>query len=329
MCKQAHEWHRWKAWQNTQRTKTAPEDRACHGTLKTVNRLYTKPLLSGFQASLKALWMSHAQVSRLETILEPLRSFPPPHSGLSKTRSYTRDRSGCCRRWRKSLDWPCRPRSCRRSWWSWCPWRVVCSTWGAPLSTPPPEPWPGTWFCRAAHWQRWVEPARVAAGWCCASPWCDRIYWSIWRPGQNSFLQPDKEVNSVFYVTSEKREVLPLPYTPPWLPVSRQSKLKVHIAWMLLYPVPWNSIRSSMSNVRLTFCNWVFFLGREGGNGWLLQSLCLSYKRAVSMLPHSRLNVSVNMRLSDEFPGRTGINFSTCTCRRIPINPSSESSGWI
>lgn len=27
-----------------------------------------------------------------------------------------------------------------------------------------------------------------------------------------------------------KKKDLPLPYTPPWLPVSRQSKLKVHIA---------------------------------------------------------------------------------------------------
>lgn len=240
--------------------------------------LTTQSLGCGFQASLKALWRSRAEEPRLEGILQPLPSrndsLRPPR--LSKTQSYTRDRSDCCQRWRKSLDWPCRPRSCRRSWWSWCPWRAACSTCDGLPSTPPPELWLGTWFCKAARWRRWERPARVSAGWCCASPWCDKIYWSIWRPGRNSFLQSDNRVNAVREVTSEKKKKkrdLPLPYTPPWLPVSRQSKLKVHIAWMLLYPVPWNNIRSSMSKERLSFCNWVFFLRRGGGNSWLL-SVC-------------------------------------------------------
>lgn len=44
---------------------------------ETVNRLSTKPPLSGFQASLKALWMSRAQAARRGTTLETLPSFPP------------------------------------------------------------------------------------------------------------------------------------------------------------------------------------------------------------------------------------------------------------
>lgn len=107
---------------------------------------------------------------------------------LSKTQSGTRGKSDCCRRWRRSLDWPCRPRSCRRSWWSWRPWRAAGSTWGGPPCTPRPAPWLGTWFCRVARWQIWAGPARVSAGWCCASPLCDRIYWSTWHLGQSSFL---------------------------------------------------------------------------------------------------------------------------------------------
>lgn len=113
-------------------------------------------------------------------------------SGFSKTQSDTRGKSDCCQKWRKSLDWPCHPRNCRKSWWSWRPWRVVCSTLDDRLCILQQALGPGTLFCRAAHWQILAGRVRVSAGWCCASLWSDRIYWSISHPGQSSYLQAGK-----------------------------------------------------------------------------------------------------------------------------------------
>lgn len=112
--------------------------------------------------------------------------------GFSRTQSDTPGKSDCCQKWHKSLDWPCRPHNCRKSWWSWRPWRAVCSTWDDPPCIPQRAPWPGTWSCRAAHWQISAGRVRVSAGWCCASLWWDRIYWSIWHPGRSSFLRGRK-----------------------------------------------------------------------------------------------------------------------------------------
>lgn len=35
------------------------------------------------------------------------------------------------------------------------------------------------------------------------------------------------------------------------------------MAWMLLWPVPWNSIRSSISRLRFTFRSCIFFLQKN------------------------------------------------------------------
>lgn len=46
---------------------------------------------------------------------------------------------------------------------------------------------------------------------------------------------------------------------------------------MLLCPVPWNNIRSSMSSVRFTFRSWVFFLTRQKADNFITTLiLCMS-----------------------------------------------------
>lgn len=127
-------------------------------------------------------------ISMFEIQLQRGKKTPVFLWGFSRTPPDTLGRSDCCQKWHKSLDWPCHPHNCRKSWWSWRPWRAVCSTWDDRLCIRQRALATGTWSCRRAHSQIWVGRVHVSAGWCCASPWCDRIYWNIWHPGQSSFL---------------------------------------------------------------------------------------------------------------------------------------------